>query len=350
MGSKKSVTVANLACVVKELKTTNEALKSLQTQLELAYASTASSGQPIAGGSIGLGSTSAVSTATTAASGAGGTVLGGSVAVPDGVPGSTTLTAILETKDARIQTLEQEVALLEAELQRIKESSGRLREQLLGVARDCDGVISTVANPAGGATGVSGVSSDQVNSGSQGSCVAQTQLGQGPIEGQGLAKGGPAPPVPYGPSSSSALTSSLILAAPTGGVGGGVGGTASSCLAGISSGASTGVVNPFTDHHHQHHHLAHHLHHHHHHLLPSSSSSSASHHHQYHHPHHATLQQQLLQQQYHQQIQQHLKQIEPAAAGGLALHAHNFNKHDLSFKRQVSFFINNQRIEKNDAP
>lgn len=92
-----------LSCV-KELKATNETLKSLQTQLELAYATTTASSTCL---------------------------IGGSVAVPPGVPGNSTLTAILETKDARIQTLERQVHLLESELQRIRDCGGRLREQLL---------------------------------------------------------------------------------------------------------------------------------------------------------------------------------------------------------------------------
>lgn len=43
----------------------------------------------------------------------------------------------------------------------------------------------------------------------------------------------------------------------------------------------------------------------------------------------------------HQQHQQ--------GSGPLSLNAQNFNRHnDVNFKRQVSFFINNVRIEKND--
>lgn len=312
-----------LLLLYQELKATNESLKSLQTQLELAYASTASSGQPVAGGGgiggfagsgfIGLGSVSGG-----AGAGSGGTVLGGSVAVPGGVPGSTTLTAIMETKDARISTLEKEVALLEAEMQRIKECGGRLREQLLkATAVPSSGVQQQQQQP----TGLGG----QQQPGT-------LALVRGPSMMTSL--------VPYGGQASAALTSSL-LAGSTGGTtgsGGGLGiggigvGGGSSCLAGISSGATTGVVNPYTDryatdHPHQ---LHHHQHHHHHHL-------------------HQQQQHQLQLQQQHQQMQQHLKQIEPAAAGALALHAHTFNKHDLNFKRQVSFFINNVRIEKNDA-
>ncbi|XP_014228654.1 uncharacterized protein LOC106653645 [Trichogramma pretiosum] len=40
------------------------------------------------------------------------------------------LGALLETKDARIQTLERQVQMLEAELRRLKDCGGRLREQL----------------------------------------------------------------------------------------------------------------------------------------------------------------------------------------------------------------------------
>jgi len=67
----------------KELKSTNEALRALQLQLEKAYQSNLQS-----------------------------TILN---------PPNSTLTAILETKDARIATLEKEVALLEQELDRIRE-------------------------------------------------------------------------------------------------------------------------------------------------------------------------------------------------------------------------------------
>lgn len=300
-----------LLLLYQELKATNESLKNLQTQLELAYASTASSGQPVAGGSnitvtgattggIGLGSVSRGADS--------GTVLGGSVAVPGGVPGSTTLTAIMETKDARITTLEKEVALLETELQRIKECGGRLREQLLQ------------------ATAVS--SSNNIQQ--------QQHLG---IDMQSIGLGGQQQPgtlaltkgpsmmtslVPYnGHASSTALTSSL-LAGSTGGITTGTGG-GFSCLTGISSGITTGVVNPYTD-----------------------RYGNIDHHHLY-HPQHHLHQHHQLQLHQQQQMQQHLKQIEPAAAGALALHAHTFNKHDLNFKRQVSFFINNVRIEKNDA-
>lgn len=327
--ARKSTTICNrlpylLLLLYQELKATNESLKSLQTQLELAYASTASSGQPVAGSSnigvagaagsiIGLGSVSGGAD--------GGTVFGGSVAVPGGVPGSTTLTAIMETKDARIATLEKEVALLETELQRIKECGSRLREQLLQ------------------ATAVSYSNSIQqqqhLDIGTQSTGLGGQQqpgtlsLARGPSMMTSL--------VPYsGHALSTALTSSL-LAGSTGGATGsgrlcgsgglGVGG-GPSCLAGISSGATTGVVNPYADRYGTIDHQLHHL--------------------QYHHHHHLHQQHQLqLHQQ--QQMQQHLKQIEPAAAGALALHAHTFNKHDLNFKRQVSFFINNVRIEKNDV-
>ncbi|KAG7200290.1 hypothetical protein KM043_017756 [Ampulex compressa] len=297
-----------IACVIKELKATNETLKSLQTQLELAYASTASSGAAVTGGmgaGIGLGSVSGA--------GAGGTVLGGSVAVPGGVPGSTTLTAILETKDARIQTLEKEVALLEAELQRIKECGGRLREQLL----------KATAVPSGG-------SSQHAAAGIEPRQGLVTALGGQQQPGTLALARGPSVMtslVPYGHASSTALTSSLLGGSTGGTTAGGLGGGGSSCLAGISSGATTGVVNPYTDRYTDHH--PHQLH-----------------HHQHHHHHHLQHQLQLQQQQ---QMQHHLKQIEPAAAGALALHAHTFNKHDMNFKRQVSFFINNVRIEKNDA-
>lgn len=318
-----------LLLLYQELKATNESLKSLQTQLELAYASTASSGQPVAGGGIGgfvgsgligLGSVSGG-----AGAGGGGTVLGGSVAVPGGVPGSTTLTAIMETKDARISTLEKEVVLLEAELQRIKECGGRLREQLL----------RATAVPSSSSS-VQQQQQQQQSTGLGGQQQPGTlALIRGPSMMTSL--------VPYGGQASSAALTSSLLAGSTGGItgsGGGLGiggvgiGGGSSCLAGISSGATTGVVNPYTDRYatDQHHpqQLHHHQHHHHHHL-------------------HQQQQHQLQLQQQQQQMQQHLKQIEPAAAGALALHAHTFNKHDLNFKRQVSFFINNVRIEKNDA-
>ncbi|XP_076659539.1 uncharacterized protein LOC143362915 [Halictus rubicundus] len=338
---------APIACVVKELKATNESLKSLQTQLELAYASTASSGAAVAGGCAGLG----LGSVSDGAGGGCGTVLGGSVAVPGGVPGSTTLTAIMETKDARIQTLEGQVTLLETELQRIKECGGRLREQLL----------KATAVPSSGGGGLqqqsqqSSVLLQQQQQQQQQQAQINNNLAAGGIESQArqglvtamgggcsqqpgtlaLARGPSVMTslVPYGHTSSTALTSSL-LAGSTGGTMTGVGGGGgSSCLAGISSGATTGVVNPYTDR------YADHLHQLHHHYHPL-------HHHQ---PHLHHQQQHQLQLQHQQQMQQHLKQIEPAAQGALALHAHNFNKHDMNFKRQVSFFINNVRIEKNDA-
>ncbi|XP_024887888.1 ELKS/Rab6-interacting/CAST family member 1-like isoform X3 [Temnothorax curvispinosus] len=314
----------------QELKATNENLKSLQTQLELAYASTASSGHPVVGGGgisglagasvIGLGSVSGGAGAGVCG---GGTVLGGSVAVPGGVPGSTTLTAIMETKDARITTLEKEVALLEAEMQRIKETGGRLREQLL----------KAIAVPSSGGT-IQQQQQQQLGGMAQSTGLGGQQqpgtlpLARGPSMMTSL--------VPYGGYAPSAGLTSSLLAGSTGGTttgsGGGLGvGGGSSCLAGISSGATTGVVNPYTDRYatdpHHPHQMHHHQHHHHHHL---------------HQQHQLQLQQQ-------QQMQQHLKHLEPAAAGALALHAHTFNKHDLNFKRQVSFFINNVRIEKNDA-
>ncbi|XP_070518308.1 PE-PGRS family protein PE_PGRS3-like [Cardiocondyla obscurior] len=324
----------------RELKATNESLKSLQTQLELAYASTASSGQPVAGGGggisgisgiggisglagasvIGLGS---VSGGAGAGGCGGGTVLGGSVAVPGGVPGSTTLTAIMETKDARITTLEKEVALLEAELQRIKECGGRLREQLLkaiSVPSSSD-TEHQRQQLSGGTTQSTGLGGQQ-----QPGTLA---LARGPSMMTSL--------VPYGGHASSAALTSSLLAGSTGGTTTGSGGMlgvggGSSCLAGISSGTTTGVVNPYTD------------------RYATDYHPHQLHHHQHHHHHlHQQHQLQLQQQQQHQQMQQHLKQIEPAAAGALALHAHTFNKHDLNFKRQVSFFINNVRIEKNDA-
>nr|XP_031848750.1 mastermind-like domain-containing protein 1 [Nomia melanderi] len=258
----------------------------------------------------------------------------------------------METKDARIQTLEKQVTLLEAELQRIKECGGRLREQLLK---------ATAVPSSGGGLQHQQQQSQQSSSVQQQQQQAQTnnnnnlaaggiesQMRQGLVTAMGggysqqpgtlaLARGPSVMTslVPYGHTSSTALTSSL-LAGSTGGTMSGVGGGGgSSCLAGISSGATTGVVNPYTDRYADHH--LHQLHHHHHHF---------PHHHQ---PHLHHQQQQQLQLQHQQQMQQHLKQIEPAAQGALALHAHNFNKHDMNFKRQVSFFINNVRIEKNDA-
>ncbi|KAK0162788.1 hypothetical protein PV327_006534 [Microctonus hyperodae] len=67
---------------------------------------------------------------------------------------------------------------------------------------------------------------------------------------------------------------------------------------------------------------------------PIQSSQQQQQQHHYHHHHHQYHHQQQQQQQHQNAIQQHLKQIEPAAAGALALHAHTFNKHDLNFKRQ----------------
>lgn len=265
-------------------------------------------------GIIGLGS---VSGADPVASGSG-TILGGSVAVPGGVPGSTTLTAIMETKDARIETLEHEVELLEAELQRIKETGGRLREQLL----------RATAVPSGGVS-IQQRKHQQRQFGtdprlrpaySHPSLSGQQQPGTfALIKGPSMMTSW----VPYsGQTSSAPLIGSLLTGSTgVGGIGGG-----SSCLAGISSGATTGVVNPYTD---------------------RYSAYHPSHHHYRQQHQQQQYQQYHLQQQ--QQMQQHLRQIEPAAAGALALHAHTFNKHDLNFKRQVSFFINNVRIEKNDT-
>lgn len=290
-------------------------------------------GGGLAGAAIGVAGLGSVSGIAGAGCGGGGTVLGGSVAVPGGVPGSTTLTAIMETKDARITTLEREVALLEAELQRIKECGGRLREQLLKA--------TTVSSGGGSGIGVGGVGSVQQQQQQQQFGYAQsTGLGGQQQPGTLALARGPSmmTSVPYGGHATSATLTSSLLAGSTGGItaggGGGLGvGVAggSSCLAGISSGATTGVVNPYTDRYATEHH-PHQLH-----------------HHQHHHHHHHLQQQHQLQLQQQQQMQQHLKQLEPAAAGGLALHAHTFNKHDLNFKRQVSFFINNVRIEKNDA-
>jgi len=316
-----------LLLLYQELKATNESLKSLQTQLELAYASTASSGQPVAGGISGLAGASVIGLGSVSGgAGAGvcggGTVLGGSVAVPGGVPGSTTLTAILETKDARITTLEKEVALLEAELQRIKECGGRLREQLLKATAvpNSGGTIQQQQQQQLGITQPTGLGGQQ-----QPGTLA---LARGPSMMTSL--------VPYGGHASSAALTSSLLAGSTGGTttgsGGGLGiGGGSSCLAGISSGTTTGVVNPYTD------------------RYTTDHHPHQLHHHQHHHHHHLLQQHQLQLQQQQQQMQQHLKHIEPAAAGALALHAHTFNKHDMNFKRQVSFFINNVRIEKNDA-
>lgn len=263
------------------------------------------------------------------------------MAVPGGVPGSTTLTAILETKDARIQTLEKEVALLEAELQRIKECGGRLREQLLKAT-------AVPSSSGGGSAQQQQQAITQQQQQQQQNKVAVGGIESGMRQGLVTAVGGPQQPgtltlargpsvmtslVPYGHTSTSALTSSLLAGSTGGTTSGGGGGGGSSCLGGISSGATTGVVNPYTDRYADHH--LHQLHHHH----------PPHHHHHQPHPH----QQQQLQLQHQQQMQQHLKQIEPAAQGALALHAHTFNKHDMNFKRQVSFFINNVRIEKNDA-
>lgn len=68
---------------IQELKATNETLRALQMQLEKAFQNQNSGG-----------------------------------------PTNSTLTAILETKDARITTLEKEVKLLEQELDRMREQFG----------------------------------------------------------------------------------------------------------------------------------------------------------------------------------------------------------------------------------
>ncbi|KAK0077378.1 hypothetical protein PV325_004023, partial [Microctonus aethiopoides] len=290
---------------MSELKATNETLKSLQTQLELAYASTASSGAPVAGStgtSSGFGSSPYNTIYNTA------THFGGSVAVPDGIPGSTTLTAILETKDARIQTLEKEVSLLEAELQRIRECGGRLREQLLKATAVPSGGCGNITSSCGlnsntGSGG--GTNIDTINRGHSLSLPSALESLQSAV----LTRG-PSGPHAQTPNSS-ALTNPLLTTS-TGG--------ASSCLAGISSGLTTGVVNPYADRHHQ---------------QPTQLQQQQHHyHHHHHHQYHQQQQQQQQQQQHQNAIQQHLKQIEPAAAGALALHAHTFNKHDLNFKRQ----------------
>lgn len=70
--------------LIQELKATNETLRALQLQLEKAFQN-----QNFGG------------------------------------PTNSTLTAILETKDARIATLEKEVNLLEQELDRLRECGGR---------------------------------------------------------------------------------------------------------------------------------------------------------------------------------------------------------------------------------
>lgn len=262
------------------------------------------------------------------------------MAVPGGVPGSTTLTAIMETKDARIQTLEKQVGLLEAQLQRIKECSGRLREQLLKAIPTASGSAQQQQQQQHHMHQHQQQQQQQPG-GAESLLRPSTGLGGGQQQPGTLALArGPSVMtslVPYGGhTSSAALTSSLLAGstgATTGGGMGGVVGGGSSCLAGISSGATTGVVNPYTDRYATDHHTHHQPHY-------------QQHHHQH---HHHLLQHQLQLQQQQQQMQQHLKQIEPAAAGALALHAHTFNKHDLNFKRQVSFFINNVRIEKNDA-
>lgn len=202
------------------------------------------------------------------------------MAVPGGVPGSTTLTAILETKDARIQTLEKEVALLEAELQRIKECGGRLREQLLKAT-------AVPSSSGGGSAQQQQTITQQQQTQQQQQQQQQNKVAVGGIESQmrqGLvtAMGGPQQPgtltlargpsvmtslVPYGHTSTSALTSSLLAGSTGGTTSGGGGGGGSSCLGGISSGATTGVVNPYTDRYADHHlhQLHHHPHHHHHH-------------------------------------------------------------------------------------
>lgn len=71
--------------LIQELKATNETLRALQMQLEKAFHSQSSGG-----------------------------------------PSNSTLTAILETKDARIATLEKEVSLLEHELDRLRETGARV--------------------------------------------------------------------------------------------------------------------------------------------------------------------------------------------------------------------------------
>uniref|UniRef100_A0A6V7M9I5 Uncharacterized protein n=1 Tax=Bracon brevicornis TaxID=1563983 RepID=A0A6V7M9I5_9HYME len=249
--------------------------------------------------------------------------LGGSVAVPGGVPGSTTLTAILETKDARIQTLEKEVGLLEAELQRIRESGGRLREQLLRATAVPSGG-SLTPGPGMTTTGIEG----NVTKGR--SLSLPSTFGGTNAPPSSVLTRGPSSLVsallPPGQSTTTAQLTNALLAGSTGTTGG-------SCLAGISSGMTTGVVNPYTDRHQPSHHQHQHQHHHHHHPQTPYQQHQSQQAHQAH----------------QQTMQQHLKQIEPAAAGALALHAHTFNKHDLNFKRQVSFFINNVRIEKNDV-
>lgn len=294
-----------LVLLVKELKATNETLKSLQTQLELAYASTASSGAPVAGGlSSGTGSMNT------------GTILGGSVAVPGGVPGSTTLTAILETKDARIQTLEKEIGLLEAELQRIRECGGKLREQLLRATAVPSGINSNHNNQANHHSGINLQGSNIVNSST--TCPSPFS-NMNAFNQSTLVKGSQYNQMSLVPSTNQSTFNNSLLAGSTG---------LSSCLAGISAGVTTGVSNPYTERYAADNKISSHI----------NNSHQHQHHHQHQHQH-----------QHHQHVNKQIESSAAAAAGALALHAHTFNKHDMNFKRQVSFFINNVRIEKNDV-
>lgn len=279
-------------------------MKSLQTQLELSYATTASSGAPVAG-SISSSRNTGGSRLYYPIPSNTATHLGGSVAVP----GSTTLTAILETKDARIQTLQKEVDLLEAELQRIRDCGGRLRDQLLkATAVPSTGIYSSSA-PAAIESCINRVHSLSLPTALE--SLQSAVLTRGPVSS-------------INPLMLTTSTIGITTTTPTKTTTSTAPSTSQACLTALSSGLSTGVVNPYTDRH------------------QTTSASSFTHQHHQHQPY-------LYQQQQQQTMQQHLKQIEPAAAGALALHAHNFNKHDLNFKRQVSFFINNVRIEKNDS-
>lgn len=99
---------------IQELKSTNETLKMLQKELEKAYEHSRNVGSGPAGCNIYTNST---------------------------------LTAILETKEARITTLEKEVDLLEKELSRIREYTHFSATALGGTASALGGHFDFLERP-----------------------------------------------------------------------------------------------------------------------------------------------------------------------------------------------------------
>lgn len=93
----------------QEIKMTNESLKSLQAQLEMAYLSSASSSP----GNLAPGLA----------------LLSSSVAVP-AHNNNVTSAVLVESREARIKSLEKEVQLLDAELKKYKGAGAKIKDQL----------------------------------------------------------------------------------------------------------------------------------------------------------------------------------------------------------------------------